>query len=308
MTTHDVSSEWQVYPIHGSTLTVKASSGDVSIVGDSGDRVLVDQSHGPVRVKQIEGGLQVKAGSGQIRLRVPKGLDITVKALSGDVDLRDTQGSLNCKALSGDVDCAGITGSAAIVAMSGTVKLTQSQLNMLRVEAYSGDIRAETILAAAGKARLETKSGDILLRVPPSQGLDVQARLLSGDLTCELPYGDTRQDEEGHYVGQRVCLRTNDGGAEVSMDTLSGDIRIEASEGEMPMPAASPRPTDKLSESPWDAPTEARQPFAIDDAFEPDLADYTEDDQDGERMAILEAIEKGEMDVGEAVERLRQLD
>jgi len=308
MTTHDMSTEWQVYPIHGSTLTVKASSGNVSIVGDQSDKVLVDQSHGPVRVKQIEGGLHVKGGAGQIQLRVPKGLDITVKALSGDVNLHDTQGSLNCKALSGDVACSGLVGSAAIVAMSGDVKLAQGRLNTLRVEAYSGDIKAEAALAASAKARLETKSGDILLRVPPAQGMDVDARLLSGDLTCELPYGNTRQDEEGHYVGQKVHLRTNDGGAEVSMDTLSGDIRIAASDSEMPIPPVEPRPTDKLSDSPWATQTEARQPFAIDDAFEPDLADYTEDDQDGERMAILEAIEKGEMDVGEAVERLRQLD
>jgi len=308
MMTQDSSAEWQVYPIHGSALTVKASSGDVAIVGDQGGKVLVDQSHGPVRVKQSEGGLHVKGGTGPIRLRVPRGLDITVKSLSGDVELRDTQGSVHCKALSGDVNCTGIVGSADIVAMSGDVKLAQGQLDNLRVEAYSGDIKAGAALSTSGRARLETKSGDIWLRVPPSQGMDVEARLLSGDLTCELPYGNTRQDEEGHYVGQKVHLRTNDGGAEVSMDTLSGDIHIAGSDNEMPMPAADPRPTDKLSASPWNTPSEARQPFAIDDAFEQELTDCAEEGEDGERLAILEAIEKGEMDVSEAVERLRQLD
>ena len=305
MNTSHSSAEWQSYEPNGSQLTVKASAGDILIQGDASDKVLVDQSGDAVRVRPTENGLDVKAKSGSLRVRVPRGLDLNVKAASGDVQVRDTQGALRCKVLSGDVDCSGITGQAAILALSGDVRITCDNVDKLDVDAYSGDVRAETAVSPEGEITLKSKSGDIRLLVPPTQGLDIEAHLLSGDLDCALPHSITSQST-GFRVDEHYKVRVNGGGPTVTIDSLSGDIRIAASDSEFKPPQPQPRQTDKLSESPWDTPTEARQTFALESEFEPDIPE--DDPGDSERMVILEAIENGEMEVSEAIERLRALD
>ncbi|MFC5816748.1 DUF4097 family beta strand repeat-containing protein [Nonomuraea harbinensis] len=100
------------------------------------------------------------------KIEVPKGLQVTTEAGSGDITLRALSGPLTVSSGSGTVDASGLTGKTVVA------------------ELGSGDIELE-YAAAPDSAEVETGSGSVILRVP-DEGYDVSADVGSGDTTVSV--------------------------------------------------------------------------------------------------------------------------
>jgi hypothetical protein len=215
------------------------------------------------------------------------------RSVSGDIRLEDIGGQVEATLVSGDLDVT-VDGTAAftIKTVSGDVEVRDGALDSLRIATTSGDVRVASRLARGRGHAIETLSGDVDLAV--GGDLRISARTLSGDLRSELPHRS-----EGR-MGRRTLV-IGDGGTEIDFRSVSGDLRVR-DVLERGVAAADRAPA---------GPPAVGQPLAAAavDIDGPAGQDGPPDQPaDDDRLAILKALERGEIDVAEATARLAAVD
>lgn len=250
----------------------------------------------------LAGAFTVRLGRGPRRadfdIEVPRGADVRVDVVSADVRASGLSGQQRYKTVSGDVlvgeatggriQAESISGDLTIRArgrpavqtktLSGDVELTADELEALDVQTTSGETRVAATLRP-GEHRINSVSGDVL--VATDSGLTVAGRTISGDIGSSLPH----RNEGGR--GRRTLV-IGDGSAHLAFRSMSGDLNVTAiTPAVRPAPGPAPRPT---AAGPAPRPTPPAEPG-------PDP-----------RLAILQALERGDIDVDEAGRRLAALE
>ncbi|HSK94635.1 MAG TPA: DUF4097 family beta strand repeat-containing protein [Candidatus Angelobacter sp.] len=192
------------------------------------------------------------------------------KTVSGDAVLNDAAGRLRITSVSGDLSLRGV-GPIALEAnsVSGDIAAFAPRLERTRVVTVSGDIEIEGELNDREHHRFETVSGDLSLGAV--HGMTLEVRGLSTDVDVALPHrSEGSRDRRRYVIGQD--------GPTVTFSSMSGDVSVRParryeSRLEAPRPPHPPAPPAPL----------------VDEA---------------EQLAILRALEAGEIDVEEAGRRL----
>ncbi len=189
------------------------------------------------------------------------------RTVSGDVVLEGVSGEVHLKGVSGDVSLRanGTLSSVELNTVSGDVSLVAPRIGQLRAATISGDLDIEGLLDDGPEHRVETVSGDLALGV--AGGLTLEVRGLSTDVDIRLPHRSEGSRDRRHYV-------VGDGRPQLRFSSMSGDVEVRAPRrgdahvrpSAPPVPATPPEPTDQL--------------------------------------AVLKALERGEIDVDEASRRL----
>lgn len=190
--------------------------------------------------------------------------------VSGDAVLNDAAGHIRISSVSGDVSLRGV-GPVALRAntVSGDISAFAPVLEQTRIVTVSGDIELEGDLDERGEHRFETVSGDLTLGVVG--GLTLEVRGLSTDVDVSLPHRTEGSRDRRRYV-------VGEGRPAVLFSSMSGDVSVgSARRFDAPVrPPAAPAPP-------------APPPPAL---------------PESEQLAILRALEAGEIDVDEASRRL----
>jgi predicted membrane protein len=219
-------------------------------------------------------------------IQVPRKSEIAVRIVGGAVQIVNVQGTVYAKSVSGDIHLEKLAGNIIVHGVSGTataqeiagnlgvrtvsgdVAVRQSRLDSLSGKTVSGDIAVESPLLPAAEYTIRTISGDARFFVPPDTRASVELNSTSGDVHCEFPCAVT-ESRRGHWRGT-----LNGGGASIHVHSVSGDLEIrQAGPQEPPPPAAEPEPA----------------PVAAGESPE---------------MAVLRAVERGEMSVEDALQKL----
>ena len=129
----------------------------------------------------------------EIVLRLPKKSELTVRTVSGDVD----------------VEVALI--SNQINSVSGDLTVLQNPATFCKLKTVSGDISARAFSGC--RYSLKSVSGDISVHVAPNLVISVDGSSMSGDLLSEIPL-DAREDSSSEKVGS----------VEIDARTISGDF------------------------------------------------------------------------------------
>ncbi|MDQ2941664.1 MAG: DUF4097 family beta strand repeat-containing protein [Chloroflexota bacterium] len=194
------------------------------------------------------------------------------KTVSGDLVLTDVTGKLGLHSVSGDATVRAV-GELALEAgsVSGDLSIVAPRLSRLHANTVSGDLEIEAELAGGESHRVETVSGDLTLGLVGSLNLEVRG--LSTDVRCDLPHrSEGSRDRRRYIIGED--------GPQMLFGSMSGDVSVRAARRLTAAgPAQPPEPRDR-PEPPAPPPP-------------PD-----------ERLAILHALERGELDVDEALRRL----
>ncbi|MBI5956062.1 MAG: DUF4097 family beta strand repeat protein [Chloroflexi bacterium] len=225
-------------------------------------------------------------------VQVPVWSQVSIRTVGGPVEVSDISGAVYVKSVSGDVQLANIQGSAIIDAVSGVTtvenlkgnfgaklvsgdaKLVNCQLSSLWAKAVSANVSVQTSLIPQGSYAVNSVSGDFRLVVPREARCSVRAKTTSGRVYCDLP---CQVVEGGRGFWQGVI---NEGGASVELRSVSGNLFIGGAEIES-RPAAEPRMAPPApAGGPGDTP----------------------------EMAILRAVERGELTVDQALAELAKLD
>jgi hypothetical protein len=194
------------------------------------------------------------------------------RTVSGDLVLDRTGGNLRVRAVSGDVSIrADRPLELEMNSVSGDVSAVAPRFDALRLVTVSGDVELEGEFAARAPHRIETVSGDLSLGVV--DGLTLEVRGLSSDTRVSVPHRSEGSRDRRRYI-------IGGGEGNVLFSSMSGDVSV--------------RPGRRGSAPTPPVPSEAPSPPA------PPAVAVDRDEQ----LAILRALESGEIDVDEAAARL----
>lgn len=221
---------------------------EVQVEGTHAEEFEIEEVGGRILLR-TPGGPRSRWDSFDVRVRMPAGTDVEVRAASAGVEARVGIGSLAVEVASGDLRVGDVGGDAAVQSASGDVEIG-SVAGDLAVTTASGDVR---LREARRRAVLNTASGEVgvgaalaALAVSTQSG-DVDVGRYEGeDLECNSTSGDVR-------IGLAPGLALD-----VEIDSISGEIHSDFST-EPPGPPDPPPPPSPFSD---DAPTVVRDTTA----------------------------------------------
>jgi hypothetical protein len=192
-------------------------------------------------------------------------------SVSGDLYLTDVGGALRVNTVSGDLTIRATDQlDLRVEVVSGDVSVISPRLEGLRATSVSGDIEVEGELSK-GEYRVETVSGDLTVGLVGAASFEVRG--LSTDIHSDLDHRI-----EGRHDRRRVVI--GGGGPAFSFSSMSGDLAVRR-----------PRRVDA---------GRARAHVLADSAVASPVPRPAADEQ----LAVLRALEAGEIDVDEATRRL----
>ncbi len=290
-----------------SDIEVEGASADMQLERLEG-AIRARTASGDISADQLTGTVTLQSASGDVRAHALGG-GVRIQSASGDIGLERGTGELNIQSASGDVELDQITGTLDVTTASGDCLVRAAALTTCRATTASGDLTVATPLAPGGEYDFGTVSGDLLLQVPEATRMTVAMKTVSGDLSCALP-----ATSEG---GKRSrTLTVNGGGIPVRVKSVSGDCTVRAATGDLPpLPTTShvahtaPAPLAPLAPL---SPLAPLAPLAIPPSTTRDTASIAQADApaDGfsETLAVLQAVERGELSIDEAMEKLARLE
>jgi len=308
---------------------LRFASGEVAVRGVEGDtarvRSLDDGSLADVftietgddhlELRQIEKfglGIFGRGHSAELDIEVPHGANVMIDTASADIAAQDlsgvkrfrtASGEVSLKRLAGIVDVETVSGEIEIdgqapvelaaKTVSGDVEVRVPVLRKLDLGSTSGDLKVDAELSGQGPFAIRTISGDAV--IVGRSGFRVEAESVTGDLSSDLP--GKRESMPGRKVlivgrpGPTLAFRSVSGDFHVSQPRDAAPKHVEgatmpsadASLPERPVPPAPPAPIAPPSPA---------------DAAETEAA----------RMDILRELERGDISVAEATDKLGRLD
>lgn len=287
-------------------------------------RIDVRTASGDVSVAEIAGGLAASTASGDVRVRRIRG-ELTFQTASGDVAADDVDGRLAARTASGDV------------------RVSAATLDGFDLQSASGDLTLEATLTGGEPSRAQTVSGDVRLGLAGPDGGEPDAivtlKTVSGDATVAAPFRKTErrtwqagagrhriavQSVSGDLDVRRATTPTGGGDAATSRGAVAKATAQEAPPPTIyyPQPATPPAPPEPPTPPlPPEFRADAGETAAVAAPREvsgeeaapagtpsEDAAARTEPQvarpEDARRLAVLAAVERGEIDVEEALRRL----
>ena len=237
--------EWSGAMTQGQTLEVKGIAGDIRAVLASGSQA---------RVVAVKRGDEDDFAEVAVEM-VQVGNRVIVCAVYGswnhgrnhcDPDAREQDSDRNRRrnvSMNVDVDYevqvpAGVRFEGTLVAGDVTARGLRSDVEVTTVEGdifastsgrawantVSGDMEIEMGTAGDEDMDFHTVSGNITLWLPAGFAADVDFNSLSGDFDSDFDINITRQ--RSRFVGNQVEGTIGGGGIELSVNTVSGDLRL----------------------------------------------------------------------------------
>lgn len=289
--------------------------------------------------------LEAKTVSGILEISDMQGF-CEVKNTSGMMRLSRLRGGLELKGTSGKVFGQQLGGLVEAKVTSGYVKLTDCQLAGLDLSVKSGQVSIDTALVGSegGEYRINTTSAQVRLSLPADVRAVIECRTLSGRI--KLPDVERPVGMRNRPGQSQARFELNGGGRRVMINTLSGNIDLNLHDParqfpeDWPTPPTPPTPPAPPSFVPpvppvpsvtaeqplytpppisWPTPSEMPTPTASADeqataeATEPAVASKepppsVESDKRARQLDILQAIERGDLNVEDGLALISELD
>jgi DUF4097 and DUF4098 domain-containing protein YvlB len=135
-------------------------------------------------------------------VHVPAGVDIAARTVNGSIDADHLKSDGDFTTVNGSIDVS-TTGLVDATTVNGSV------------------------IAEIGRAKwtdpleLETVNGRIELTLPSSVSADVSAQTVNGDIVTDFPF-----TVSGKINRHKIHAKIGDGGGELSLTTVNGDIEL----------------------------------------------------------------------------------
>lgn len=173
-----------------------------------------------------------------IEVTVPKRYEVSVRTGGGNIDLKDTVGSVKLNTSGGDVAAKNLNGTVWLQTSGGTItadkirgdvdaKTSGGDVRLLNVDGRikghtsGGSVRVSLVGANRGISA-STSGGDVELILPQGTTGNVSASTGGGDITTDIPVTSTVLKET------RLEGTLNGGGQPIEARTSGGSIRLRS--------------------------------------------------------------------------------
>jgi len=160
-------------------------------------------------------------------VRLPAGLDVDLRTVSGDVIGHGLRGRLDLGTVSGDLRLTDVQGETLDASsVSGDVEMVDMDVHDVGAETVSGDVTYTGRIQREGSYDFKTLSGDVELTFPGQPDARLRGSTFSGRLVSDLP---TTRDGRRHR--SRFDATWGDGSATIDVESFSGNVRIQTRRG-----------------------------------------------------------------------------
>lgn len=151
-------------------------------------------------------GRHSRRGEMDLEVHVPATMRVSGGSVSGDVTVRGAQGDVRASSV------------------SGNVRVESARASSLRVSSVSGNVDAQIdAFTGTGEISARSVSGDVTLQLPKALDADVSIGTVSGRIDSEY-----EMTLNGRMNRRRIEARIGKGGRDLSISTVSGDVRLRA--------------------------------------------------------------------------------
>jgi DUF4097 and DUF4098 domain-containing protein YvlB len=198
------STELKLMVPRGATIEASAVSADIDVIGLDNEKLTANT---------VSGDIDVKATSRRV----------SVETVSGDLEFGGDTQRISAETVSGDMVLSGVAGEIEATTVSGDVKLQAGAVDSMKLETVSGDVTAVTEVSGNGKLSAESMSGDVTIILPASQDAQFRAQSFSGRISTD--FGSV--EEARHGPGSHLKYLSGSNGAEIRVESFSGNIRLK---------------------------------------------------------------------------------
>jgi hypothetical protein len=157
-------------------------------------------------------------------VRLPAGLDVDAKTVSGDLIGQGLRGRLDLGTVSGNLQLTDAEGEVLEASsVSGDVELDRITAREVGAETVSGDVTFVGPIDPKGSYDFKTLSGDVIVTLPREPDAQVSAVTFSGRLVSDFPV-----QMDGRRRRNRFSATWGSGSAQLDLESFSGDVRIRS--------------------------------------------------------------------------------
>jgi len=221
----------------GATLNLSNISGDItvthgksnqititSIQKDDRIEVTMEQVGDTVTVKTIyPKGNNKNLGGVDFQVSFPSEGSLDIQSVSGSIEVTGVAGSQSLKSVSGDIVARGLAGELSLDSVSGDVDMAEMNGANINANSVSGDIKYRGGFPGE-EYNFNSTSGGVQIDYVGGAACILKGQSISGSIDSD---NDGLTIHTQKYSGMKsVSGDVNGGGAEVSVNTVSGNIRI----------------------------------------------------------------------------------
>lgn len=192
-------------------------------------RVNIDTVSANIVVQDVIGALRLHSISGNIKL-TSEAADIAIETISGNIMAHGSadDAHVEVSSISGDVHFSDVQGELSMSSVSGDVSVSDSHLMRAEFNNTSGDIEFTNAVQAQGRYEFSGISGDISLRFPTLPDAVFDISTFSGEI--DSTFGPEPQKVSEYAPGLELHFTQGKGGAQVSINSLSGEVSLQVAD------------------------------------------------------------------------------
>lgn len=177
---------------------------------------------GDVKTINIGGELDIETISGNINIDTAlKGIECTT--ISGTITVNDVSGDSEISTISGDLSIQRLRGSLEATSVSGEIKLIDiTEAEKVKSETVSGDLAYTGDAHPNGTYKLNSHSGDIIMKLPAGASFEISGSSFSGDISSDFDL-----DISNKAMSHKLSGSVGKGETDIEVNTFSGDIQIK---------------------------------------------------------------------------------
>jgi hypothetical protein len=172
--------------------------------------ISVEGIRASVKAQTLEGNITLRGGAESV----------TLSTVNGRIDVAGTRGRVTLNAVSEDILVSDVQGDLTVESVSGDIDLRGIEAKSVDAQTISGEILFEGRVADGGTYSFLTHSGDVTLGVAENTNATIAVASGSGDVSSSF---DIRAERE---TRRRHTYRLGNGGANVDIETFSGDVNL----------------------------------------------------------------------------------
>jgi len=176
-------------------------------------------SGGHIDVQEVTGEVEARTSGGDIELNQIDG-EIEVKTSGGSIKAAEIRGNLAAQTSGGSIHISELNGDVEVESSGGPIRIRDVD-GAVEAETSGGAISVRFTGAPAGD--LETSGGSIEVQFPLGEGVDLEAQTSGGRVSIDEEFTIS-----GRVEPSQVEAKLNGGGAELSLETSGGNIRVRA--------------------------------------------------------------------------------